>query len=182
MIVDVSHCGHQTTMDSIEVSKDPVIASHVGCRGVYDHPRNKKDEELQAISEKGGYVGIYNHDNFIKQGGGNAKSFLDQIDYAVDLLGVEHVGIGTDVSYSSTMPESLWCAINRLRSGPDWMMSWKGFRPEHLGDMVECRRGSTAWENWPYFTVGLVSRGYSDKEIQKIIGSNFLNIIKKIVG
>lgn len=86
MLVDVSHCGHQTTMDAIEVSKDPVVATHTACKGVHFHNRNKTDEEMQAIAEKGGYVGILREQPFIG-GKGTIKEILDHIDYAVDLIG-----------------------------------------------------------------------------------------------
>jgi len=178
MIIDTSHCGRQTTLDAAEASKTPVIASHTGCRGLYDHPRNKTDEELKVIAEKGGYVGIYAIDTFIAKEG-NIKDFLDHIDYAVKLIGVDHVGIGTDAGIAPNTPRRL------LEKWDKEEPRWSGFRPEHrvsTNMLVECTTGSLAWTNWPYFTVGLVSRGYSDQEIQKIIGGNFLRTLEKVVG
>lgn len=183
ILVDTGHCGYQTTLDAIEVSKTPVIASHTGCRGVYDYPRNKTDEELQAIAEKGGYVGIYAFDGFLAKEGGTIKDFLDHIDYALNLIGVDHVGIGTDAFIHPKMPERLLKKMDQDESR--WMGFWVQDWIETQAltvTLVEARVGSLAWMNWPYFTVGLVSRGYSDQEIQKIIGNNFLKIIEKVVG
>lgn len=175
MLVDISHCGYQTTLDAVEFSKAPVAATHTTCRAVYDHPRGKKDEELKAIAEKGGYVGINMIPAFIGESG-DLKQFLDHVDYAVNLIGVDHVGIGTDTGHREPRPKIL-----RER------MWWSGFRPEHLELGPEMRKdesnsGSLAWVNWPYYTVGLVSRGYSDQEIEKIIGGNFLKIIEEVIG
>lgn len=175
MLVDTSHCGYQTTMDAVEFSKAPVAATHTTCRAIYDHPRGKTDEELKAIVEKGGYVGINMIPAFIGRTG-DLNQFLDHVDYAVDLIGVDHIGIGTDTGHREPRPE-----IPRERR---W---WTGFKPEHLELGPEMRAdesssGSLAWVNWPFYTVGLVSRGYSDQEIEKIIGMNFLRIIEKVVG
>ncbi len=90
ILVDTGHCGYQTTLDAVEFSKTPAIATHTGCRGLYDYPRNKTDNELQAIAEKGGYVGIYAYDGFLAKEGGTLKDFLDHIDYVVDLSPAKH--------------------------------------------------------------------------------------------
>ena len=175
MLIDVSHCGYQTTLDAVEFSRDPIAATHTTCKAIHDHPRGKTDEELKAIAEKGGYIGINMIPAFLG-GSGDLLQFLNHIDYAVDLVGVDHVGIGTDTGHRDPRPE---IPIERM-----W---WSGFKPEHLElgpemKIDETKFGSLAWVNWPFFTVGLVSRGYSDQEIRKIIGENFLRIIERVVG
>jgi membrane dipeptidase len=100
MLIDVSHCSPQTTLDAVEVSKAPVAATHAGCKGVYYHSRNKTDEELKAIAEKDGYVGIPSTPAFLG-GRGTLRELLDHVDYAVSLIGVDHVGIGSDYGYNS---------------------------------------------------------------------------------
>ncbi len=59
ILVDLSHCGRKTTMDAIAVSDKPVAFTHTGCAAIHNHPRNKTDEELRALAEKGGVAGIY---------------------------------------------------------------------------------------------------------------------------
>jgi membrane dipeptidase len=183
MLVDTGHCGYQTTLDAVEVSKTPAIATHTGCRSVYDYPRSKTDEELQAIAEKGGYVGIYAYDNFLAKKGANITHFLDHIDYAVTLIGVNHVGIGTDAFIHPKMPEHLVEKMDQdePRWSGFWVHDWLETSALAVA-LIEARVGSLVWTNWPYFTVGLVTRGYSDQEIQKIIGANFLRILEKVVG
>ena len=191
MLVDTGHCGYQTTLDAVEFSKVPIAATHTTCKGVYDHRRGKTDEEMKAIAENGGYVGINLLPVFLG-GKGTIKDFLDHVDYAVNLIGADHVGIGTDTMYSSHVPQSLIELRKRMRHARGLGIgSWSGFRrgepkasielsPEMKSD--ETSMGSLAWINWPYYTVGLVSRGYSDQEIKGIIGGNFLSLLEKVIG
>ena len=179
ILIDVSHCGRKTTLDTVEKSGVPVAATHAGCKGVYDHPRGKTDEELKAIAEKGGYVGIYMVPVYLAQNA-TLKDWLDHVDYAVDLLGCEHVGIGTDNWYRSPQyPKRLAQLENESLS------FWSGFRPEHGLDFTAYPApvdSEFAWTNWPYFTAALASRGYSDQEIKGIIGENFLHLFERVVG
>ena len=191
MLVDVSHCGYQTTMDAIEASKVPVAATHTICKKVYPHTRGKTDEEMKAIVERGGYVGICQLPQFIG-GKGTIKEFLDHVDHAVEVVGVDHVGIGTDMKYRSNEPQELINHRRPIGASPRVGRSWWGgfrrgepfysieFTPEMTPD--ETTHGSLAWFNWPYFTVGLVTRGYSDQEIEKIIGGNFLRLLENVIG
>ena len=97
MLVDISHVSRQTMMDATLHSKAPVIASHSSVTAVADHPRNMNDEQLLALKENGGVIQIVAFDTYVKEGGeSNVQDFVDHIDYAVNLIGVEHVGIASD--------------------------------------------------------------------------------------
>jgi membrane dipeptidase len=179
ILIDVSHCGHKTTLDAVEKSEVPVAATHTGCKGVYDHARGKTDKELKAIADKGGYVGIYMVPAFLAQKA-TLKDWLDHVDYVVDLVGCEHVGIGTDNWYRSPRyPMRLAQLENEKQS------FWNGFRPEHGLDFTAYPApldSEFAWTNWPYFAAALANRGYSDQEIKGIIGENFLHLFERVVG
>jgi len=187
ILVDTSHCGYQTTLDAVEASKVPVAATHTGCNKVYKHDRGKTDEELLAIAEKGGIVSVYMVPKFIGETG-TIKEWLDHVDYLVDLIGAKNVGIGTDNRYSTPDPPRLKAKIIEEATQPisgNWW--WLGWREEHQISSdnpawEESKDGSLAWINWPYNAVGLVSRGYSDKEIEGILGGNFLRILEKVIN
>ena len=191
MLVDTGHCGYQTTLDAVAASNVPIAATHTTCKSIKLHDRGKTDEEMKAIAEKGGYIGICQIPAFVGDTG-TIKEFLDHIDYAVELVGADPVGIGTDTWYRSHEPQSLIKLRKLERAKPPSNLGfWSGWRKGEprasveLGPKMkpdEIDRGSLAWVNWPYFTVGLVTRGYSDKEIQGIIGGNFLNLLEKIIG
>jgi len=97
MLVDISHVSKATMMDATLHSRVPVIASHSSVNGVFEHPRNLDDEQLQAIKQNGGVVQIVAFDTYLGEGRGSTVSDLvDHIDYLVDLIGIEHVGIASD--------------------------------------------------------------------------------------
>jgi membrane dipeptidase len=183
MLIDVSHCGYQTTIDAVEVSKVPIAITHTASRSLSDNSKCKTDEEFCALTEKNGYIGVCMRPQFlgIKN---NLNDFLDHLDYIIELVGVKHVGIGTANAYrpfgSKKFPELNLKGVKNPISGSDWWLSGKYVRSLEALDAI--LNGSMTWINWPYFTVALVNRGYSDKEIKQIIGGNFLNIIETVVG
>ncbi len=101
VLVDLSHCGQRTTHEGIEASKKPVAITHAGCRAVADMPRNKRDEELRLLADRGGVIGIYIMPYLRNEGQVMAEDVIKHIEYAVKICGEEHVGIGTDGTISA---------------------------------------------------------------------------------
>ncbi len=175
-IVDVSHCGLQTSKDAVEHSKDPIIASHTFSREFHEHDRGKTDDILQAIAEKGGYIGIAAVAGFISnKTQPTIEDWLDHVDYAVKLVGIDNVGIGTDY-YGFSLPDPLAEKLD------DMMRELLGFREEHGSLFTLKLKGFENYMKFPVFIEGLVNRGYSDQEIAKLAGRNFLKVFRKIVG
>jgi membrane dipeptidase len=175
IVVDVSHCGAQTSMDAVNNSKDPIIASHTFSKNLYEHDRGKTDEFFQTIAEKGGYVGVLAVPGFLTT---NQKTtiddWLDHVDYIVNLIGIDHVGIGSDY-YGFSVPDNLAIKIGEF-------MEVLGFRPEHRASFLDKMEGFENYTQFPNLIKGLIDRGYSDQEIGKIAGSNFLKLFKRVVG
>ena len=97
ILVDTSHSGYRTTLDAIEFSKLPPIFSHTNCAALNEHPRNKSDEQIRALADKGGVVGLTTANNLVKKGlPVTMEHFLDHLDYIVNLVGVDHVAFGSD--------------------------------------------------------------------------------------
>jgi len=98
ILVDISHVSKQTMLDATRHSVAPIIASHSSVNGVYEHPRNLDDEQLQAIKDNGGVVQIVAFDTYLNAGRGTASvnELVDHIDYAVERMGIQHVGISSD--------------------------------------------------------------------------------------
>jgi membrane dipeptidase len=174
IIVDTPHTGKQSTLDAVAVSEKPVTASHIGCEGVFpDHPRCKSDEELKAIADTDGLIGIYCLAGML---GPNAtvNTMLDHVDYAVKLIGADHVAIGTDVCYMRTWPDDLRAHPSKQNTSAR-RGAWK---PQHQKHSTTSHiDGDLAWTNWPLFTVGLVMRGYADADIRKILGGNLMRVL-----
>ncbi|SDI71494.1 dipeptidase [Natribacillus halophilus] len=107
MMIDVSHMARTTFWDVIEVSEDPVIASHSGVNALHDHQRNLTDEQLEALADNGGVVGIVFYPAFLTdESEGYVEDVVDHIDHAVDVMGMEHVALGSDFD-GAPMPEDL---------------------------------------------------------------------------
>ena len=141
---------------------------------IYKHDRGKTDEQLQAMAEKGGYIGIVNVPFFLTHDPNPTLShMMDHIDHVVDLVGVDYVGIGTD--WPSTAPKQFNDLFNEE-------VRKIGFRPEHRVDAHAVTEGFERQDKWVNITAALVGWGYSDQEVQKIIGGNFLRLFRKVIG
>lgn len=175
IVVDTPHSGPRTTLQAAAASKRPIMASHVGCRALFDHHRNKSDEELRAIAGTGGLAGMVGLGIFLGHEA-DLGTLLDHVDHAVRVAGIDHVAIGTDRGGSVPPPETLRGyppGRGIFRSG--WTGAWRegcAARP--------CARGEATlkWTNWPLFTVGLVQRGYRDEDIRKLLGLNLLRVLE----
>lgn len=188
MLVDVSHVSDSTFWDVIATTTRPVIASHSSCRALAHHPRNLSDAELRAIAKNGGVVGINFYPVFLDEHfwhqydelrqrlkpetdairaryrghpgqsafevdkfvGERAESLdvpgidrlLDHIDHAVQVMGIDHVGLGSDFDGISVLPRPMKDATS-------------------LPELIQALRG----------------RGYSDEDVRKILGENFLRVL-----
>lgn len=110
MVVDVSHMSRETFWDVIQVSEAPIIASHSGVYGLKQHQRNLTDDEMLALKENGGVLSIVFFPAFLTNNStGYVSDIVDHIDYAVDIMGIDHVGIGSDFD-GAPLPEDLQSA------------------------------------------------------------------------
>lgn len=161
MLIDVSHLNDEGFWDVMNVSKRPVIASHSNCRALAYTPRNLTDEQIKALAERGGIIGMNACSSFTsdKDEEGDADHLAGHVDHIVKLTGVEHVGLGFD-----------FCDILREMEGEKaWMQPRKNF------DVIKGHK------NIPEFTAALIKRGLSDHDIGLILGGNFLNLYSKYV-
>ncbi|MBM3239387.1 dipeptidase [Candidatus Poribacteria bacterium] len=179
VIVDVAHSGWQTSLEAAKISERPMVASHSGCAALNNHHRCKPDEVIRALADTEGYIGICCVPAFLG-GSGAINAMLDHIDYVARNFGVDHVAIGTDVAYSSSATGQENQKIPGRRAARNrWEALWRphDFAPEWR---QEHQQLSMAWTNWPVFTIGLVQRGYSDDDIQKILGGNVLRVARAV--
>lgn len=107
MIIDVSHLSEEGFWDVMALSRDPVIASHSNCKSIYGHKRNLNDDQIRAIAEKAGVVGITFVPNFLGGDRTTVNAVLDHIDHAVKIGGIDCVGIGSDFDGTDQLPGGL---------------------------------------------------------------------------
>lgn len=168
MLIDVSHSGDRTTLDAIALSSKPIAITHSNCRALIDHPRVKTDEAIRALAAKGGVMGITGVRMFVRKTDPTTiEHVADHIDHVVKLVGIDHVGIGTDSDlwgYDDAPPE-----IDKMLRGAykdSYAFREKidvdGFdHPLKMYDLVE----------------ELIRRRYSDANIRAVLGGNFQRLL-----
>ncbi|UTF55721.1 dipeptidase [Natronosalvus rutilus] len=185
IVLDVSHCNDETTMDVVSYSDDPVIASHIGCRALASSQgRAKTDEQLRAIADNGGVNCITPFPPVIKQNPETHKvqqatiaDVLDHIDHAVDVGGVESVAFGGDMSDRTLDQGSISKGSN--------LNVWRETHPEVYGEGPTDRMDSypehlSRYTELSNLTHGLVDRGYSDNDVCGILGGNLRRVFEEV--
>ena len=127
MLIDVSHLNDAGFRDILELSSDPVIASHSCCRRLCGHPRNLTDDQLRALGEKGGVVGLTFVPRFLADENPGLSDLLDHIEHAVSVAGPGAVGLGSDFDGGGTLLESA-ADFPRITAG----LVERGFEEEAL--------------------------------------------------
>lgn len=177
VLVDLSHCGHRTTLDGIATSKRPVAITHAGCAAVADLPRNKTDEELRRLADKGGVMGIYFMPFLRTKGQPTSADLIRHIEHAVNVAGEDHVGLGTDggISAIELTPEFIQRHREDVRNRRRLGISAPGEEEDvytFLPDLNTPRRFET-------LAAMLRERGHSPARIEKILGGNFARLFRE---
>ena len=178
IIVDLSHCGKQTSYDGIKFSKRPACFTHTMCEALYPgHPRAKTDKQLKAVALKDGMVGIAALGYFVGPDPGGEttiETYLDHIDHAVKTAGLDHVGLCTDFQIhgiKAWATKETWYEPRLKVFKPSYNVKW----PPWIPDLDEPQR----FRNVAH---GLFRRGYSERAIEKILGENWLNYFEEVLG
>jgi membrane dipeptidase len=175
IVIDVSHCGHLTTMDACRHSTAPVNANHTCARHIHEHARAKQDDGLKAIADTGGVIGVLAVPFFLSDlHAPTIEHMLDHIDYIADLVGWRHVAIGTD------WPLQYPVEILTARISPD--NPALGFRKQDKLDPLQRLIGFNDCRDLANITRGLVKRGYDDEQIRGILGENALRVFAEVWG
>jgi membrane dipeptidase len=175
LLVDVSHCGYATTIDACRHSRKPLTANHTAARGLHDHPRGKSDDELRAIAETGGVIGIVALPAFLSSElQPTIERMLDHIDYVAGLVGWRHVAIGTD--WPMQAPDDILAATLGAELG------YLGYAEQHSINVTQRLVGYEDCRDLPNITRGLVKRGYRDEQVRGILGENALRVFEEVCG
>jgi membrane dipeptidase len=167
IIADVSHASDQTTWDVLESSTEPVIASHSNVRAIQNHPRNLTDPMIKAIAASGGLVGVVAVAAYIAHSEATIARWADHIDHIVNLVGIDHVGVGCDF-YDEIM------AMGASQEIPAWNPGGS------LGPLSF--PGMKSWADLPALTTELLRRGYTEGDLRKIYHGNFSRVLGAVLG
>ncbi len=172
MAVDVSHSGDRTTLDACEVSRKPVLFTHSNARALNPgHPRCKTDDAIRKMASTGGVMGITGVRNFVKGSEPTTiEDYLEHFDHVRDLVGVEHLGVGSDIDLHGydAMPPDDYARLKAAYKGSyafRQKIDIEGIdHPRRMFDVTE----------------GLLRRGYGDDAIRGILGGNFQRVLGEI--
>ena len=145
MMVDISHAGERTFFEALDISSKPIVASHSSARALCNHPRNLTDEQLRALAAKGGVAQVTLYNGFLKkEGKATILDAIEHLNHMVNVMGIEHVGIGTDFDGD--------------------------------GGIIGCASASELIN----FTRCLLKERYSEEDIRRIWGGNFLRVMEEV--
>lgn len=172
MLVDLSHVGDQSSRDAIEYSTAPVAFTHCNLREFMDHPRNKPSDLVRALVEKGGVIGANQFPRYLPNGfQSTLDDFLDAIESVAEVAGIDHVGIATDFCEAQDM--DYWRYLRRIH-GTATYGEPEVPRPDPAVQGLE--NASLL----PKVSDGLLARGYSEEEVGKIVGSNWVRLYSEV--
>lgn len=145
MMVDLSHAGEQSFYDALEISSKPIVCSHSSARSLCNHPRNLTDAQMKKLAAKGGVAQMTMYHGFLVENGeATIRHAMEHLNHMVNIMGIEHVGIGTDFDGD--------------------------------GGITGCANASELIN----FTRQLLSKRYSEEDIARIWGGNFLRVMEEV--
>jgi membrane dipeptidase len=189
MVIDVSHVSDEAFFDVVGLSEDPIVFSHSGCRALNDNTRNANDDMLRALKKNGGVIGIVfvlpfltpEYNKAMEELNAIGQPWLKKVPPIKDLelrIAIEHLDAGRDWPFEN-MP-----TIEDVLDHIDHAVKVAGVDHVGLGADMYPRTpspvGIRGVHDYPKITAGLKKRGYSDKDIKKIMGGNFLRVWKTV--
>lgn len=169
MVIDLSHVGDRTTLDAIELSTRPVAITHANPDWIYPTKRNKSEAVLRALKENGGMLGVCAYPHLLDGKETTLEEFCDMIVRTVDFMGIDHVGLGTDLTLNMSVDFLHWMRMGR----------WT-----HEMDYGAGSKDNPSWPEWPeWFQTpadfpnivhGLRQKGMTEEEVAKVMGGNWL--------
>ena len=172
MLIDLSHVGSKTSEETILESKQPVAYTHCLPAGLKQHPRNKSDEQLKFIADRGGFVGVTMFPPFLKRGiDATVDDYVEAIGYVIDRIGEDCVGIGTDHTQGHGHEFFEWLTHDKGRHR----------RLTQFGT-VQNPKGIRTVGELPNLTAAMERAGWKASRIEKVIGANWLRLFKQVWG
>ena len=178
ILVDLSHVGNRTTLEAIKWSEKPVAVTHANADRLFAHKRNKTDDVLKALAEKGGVLGCATYRNITgDEYCSTLQAWCGMVARTVDIMGIDHVAIGTDRSHNHTPRDYDWMRMGRWTRGVDYGAAspakpGKAPPPEWFVEIHHLNR----------IPEGLRQVGFSADEVERIISGNWLRLYNDVFG
>jgi membrane dipeptidase len=173
--LDLSHSNTRTTAEAIAASRKPPLVTHAGCRAVFMHPRNKRDEDMKALADRGGVMGIYMLP-FLTPDDRQPMlaDYMQHMAHALKLCGEDHVGIGSDTAFFTVGDAELKAMADEAESRRKHGVGSPGEnRPPYIPDINTPRKLERVAD-------ALLKHGYSARVAEKVLGLNFGRAFREI--
>lgn len=170
IMVDLSHVGGKTSEEAILASSKPVCYSHCLPAGLKEHPRNKTDEQLRFIADRGGFIGVTMFPPFLKRGiESTVTDYVEAIDYVINLAGEDCVGVGTD--FTQGYDKGFF----------DWITHDKGrYRQLTEFGAIQNPVGIRTIGEFPNLTQAMQKAGWTESRITKVMGANWVRVFNEV--
>ena len=172
ILCDLSHVGPKTSEDVIKASQKPCAYTHCAPAALKSHPRNKSDEQLRFIVERGGFVGVTMFPPFLRRGtDATVDDYVEAMEHVIKLCGEDQVGFGTDFTQGYG-PEFF-----------EWITRDKGYARKltEFGDIIN-PAGMREIKDYPNLTAAMEKRGWKEGRIRKVMGENWVRLLKEVWG
>ena len=180
MMVDLSHCGKRTTSEGIRASSAPPAITHSGCNAVEPHPRSKDNEELRALADRGGVIGIYLMPFLTPGRVPTTADVVAHIEHALETCGEDHVGIGSDLSITPIDgSDEYWSKHREFVAG---RIARGIAAPAEDPDVLFTVPELNSHRRMDLIADALSARGHSDGVIEKVIGANWVRLLREVWG
>lgn len=178
--IDLSHVGQKTMLDTIEASEQPVLVTHANARAIANLERNKTDDIIRRVAEKGGVIGASIYGPMCWDGDPDRKPTIDDylrhLDHLVDVAGIDHIGFGTDLATGANLPKMAferghwrrWEGINRYNE-----VFGEDIPSRYLADCSNHR-------DLAKITTALLARGWSEDQVRGYLGGNVRRVLETI--
>lgn len=173
MLIDLSHANAQTMRETVAASKAPVIISHTACMAVHENRRNTPDDVMRAVAARGGVIGICQMRPFLTHKKKDAlPAYFDHILHAIQVAGVEHVGIGSDRDHRVITLSPEYLAELKQEEGSQVK---DDELPYFIDELNGPRRMEVVWD-------GLAKRGLPTRDIERVMGGNVYRLYRDVIG
>lgn len=163
ILVDLAHISEPGFWHTMRVTSRPLVVTHANARAVLDHPRNVTDDQIRAVAERGGVVGVHTLPTYVDESQPNAKRVVDHVEHMIEIAGIEHVGVGADFVKSDGPRSGREALFHNVHKVP------------HLVDLSEV-------DELPNLTRELLRRGLSRTDVAAVLGGNFLRVLREILA
>ena len=174
ILIDLSHVGSKTSEDAILHSKQPVAYTHCCPAGLKDYPRNKTDEELKFIADRGGFIGVATYPPFLPKGPETTvDDCVEVFEYVINLVGEDCVGIGTDFTQDQDLAFFRYLRLD------------KGYGHQLVPGEVAVPtmpKGFGSLGEYPSLTAAMARRGWREDRIRKVLGKNWVRMLGEVWG